>query len=366
MDVTKITKSDVKIILEQNKYILNYINFQNNSINGICYRKKQKYFFKIMEKVKSLQERAGYKEIKEKYPVSKLVDFVEYHDLEMLVYEYDDTIKHNKGLLHDFILECDEKKLFEKDLISNIFQYYDKSLKNLKKVDNYPMQEFYDNRVQSRLIAWYEDWQFNQYKIIINENIIINLKEVTDSTIEFFKVPKKYIAFYSQGDPNTLNIGMKPNFMDLTTAGCNYVGAEIAAFIWSELIADIYFCPKYHKDSYKNHEKIVGIYRKYKPELQYSINKEEKIIKINGKIKTTRVRKEILAQYIDIFKKNNIEIKSELRYYVIMRILCIFNVKKMEEFDIIYSFFCIGIFNYLLQKNTNKIVELLEDYIEEV
>lgn len=131
------------------------------------------------------------------------------------------------------------------------------------------------------------------------------------------------MLFYHKGIHNTVNIGIKPIFMDLTTAGYNYIGAEIAAFIWSELIADAYFCPKYHAKSYKDHEKILHIYDNYKPNLKYSINRDKKTIQIDGNLKISKIRKEILNEYLKIFIKNNIVVGEELKYYIVMRILCI-------------------------------------------
>ncbi len=370
MKIVELTETDVNSILKRNNYIMEYVNFQNNSINGVGYKKNKKIFFKIMQRDRCIQEIRGYEEIKKQYVVPELIEFLKHYDIGILVYEYDITIKKNQGLLHDFILECEEKNEYAKDVINNIFKYYDNSLKEIKQVSTYPMQEFYDKRVKTRLTEWYENWKVSEYKIIINKKIIITLKEIINLEKKFFKSKKRYLAFFSQGDPNTVNIGIKPIFMDLTTAGCNYIGAEIAAFIWSELIADVYFCPKYHRKSYKNHEKILKLYKRYEPNLTYLIDNKNRIININGKLKTSKVRKEILCQYLNVFKNNNVKISNELKYYIIMRILCIFNIREMEELDIMYSFLCVGIIYNLLEEDTNAldIIEttLLEEYTEEV
>lgn len=369
MKRTELTNIDVNEILKNNKYTMEYVNFQNNSINGVNYKKGQKYFFKIMTIERCIQEFNGYIKIKNEYPVPKLIEFIERSNMGILEYAYDDSIGENKGLLHDFIIKCEKEHKSGKDVINNIFKYYDNSLKRLRKVSSYPMQEFYDKRINSRLMMWYKDCEYYEYEIIINGKIIISLEAIIKKLINFFYDEKEYLAFFSQGDPNTLNIGVKPIFMDLTTAGCNYVVAEVAAFVWSELVADAYFNPKYHAKSYNNHEEVFNIYEKYKPDLRYLIDKDKKTIYIDGKLKTSKVRKEILYQYFDIFIRNNIKIKSEIKYYIIMRILCIFNVCKMEEIDIMYSFLWIGIFYNMLEDDENVLdtmKEIFKEFMEEV
>lgn len=369
MKITELSKEDIKAILRKNQYIIKNINFQNNSINGSMIKNKIKYFFKIMSSERCKQEIEGYSSIKAEYPVPRLVEYIEYTDTGILIYEYVNAIKNNQGLLHDYILKCEAKNTYTSDVVKKIFQYYDESLKKICKVNSFPMEEFYKKRINTRLLKWYKDWGINEYKIIINENININLEEIIRTLENFFEKPKTYEAFLSQGDPNTVNIGIKPIFMDLTTAGYNCVEAEIAAFIWSELIADAYFCPKYHAKSYKDHEKILHIYDNYKPNLKYSINRDEKTIQIDGNLKISKIRKKILNEYLKIFTKNYIFVGEELKYYIVMRILCIFNIREMEEIDTIYSLFCVGMFLKLEGKEKNilnNIELMLKDYSEDV
>lgn len=369
MKITELSEEDIKAILRKNQYIINNINFQNNSINGSMIKNKIKYFFKIMSSERCKQEIEGYSIIKAEYPVPRLVEYIEYTDTGILIYEYVNAIKNNQGLLHDYILKCEAKNTYTSDVVKNIFQYYDESLKKICKVNSFPMEKFYKKRINTRLLKWYKGWEINEYKIIINETININLKEIIRTLKNFFEKPKTYEAFLSQGDPNTVNIGIKPIFMDLTTAGYNCVEAEIAAFIWSELIADAYFCPKYHAKSYKDHEKILHIFDNYKPNLKYSINRDEKTIQIDGNLKISKIRKKILNEYLKIFTKNYIFVGEELKYYIVMRILCIFNIREMEEIDTIYSLFCVGMFLKLEGKEKNilnNIELMLKDYSEDV
>ena len=365
----KLKEEDIKKFFEKNQYSIENINLQNNSINGAILKNRIKYFFKIMPVEKCKQEIKGYTSIKNEYPVPRLIKYMEYTDIGILIYEYINTIKNNQGLLHDYIINCEENNKYNSKVVNNIFEYYEKALKRTYKVRRFPMEDFYQNRIKTRLLKWYPNWELNEYEIIINEVISISLNRIITNLKNFFEKPNVYEAFLSQGDPNTVNIGTKPVFMDLTTAGYNYIGAEIAAFIWSELIADVYFCPKYHPNSYNKHEKILTIYNNYKPNLKYSINKEKRIIKIDGKLKISKIRQEILNEYLKIFTTNNIDIGEELKYYIIMRILCIFNIREMEEEDTIYSLFCVGMFLKLDEKEDNilsNIKLMLKNYSEDV
>ena len=369
MNITELSKEDIKAILRANQYIIIDINFQNNSINGSIIKKEIKYFFKIMSLDRCKQEIKGYLSIKAEYPVPGLVEYIEYSNIGILIYEYVNSIKNNQGLLHDYILQCEEKNIYTSDVVKKLFKYYEKSLKTIYKVNSFPMEEFYKERINTRLLKWYKDWEINEYKIIINGTIYINLKEIIRTLKNFFEKPNMFEAFLSQGDPNTVNLGIEPIFMDLTTSGYNYIVAEIANFTWSELIADAYFCPKYHAKSYKGHEKILSLYDNYKPNLKYSINNNKKIIKIDGALKISKIRKNVLNEYLEIFVKNNIAVGEELKYYILMRILCIFNIREMEEIDTIYSLFCVGMFLKFPEKEKNILSNMelmINNYSEDV
>lgn len=107
--------------------------------------------------------------------------------------------------------------------------------------------------------------------------------------------------------------------------------------MWSILIADAYFCPKYHMNSYYNHEEICHKQNKYKPEIIYKI--ENKCITIEGKAKTSNIRANFVLKYLEMLKNNNLKINKDIIYFLIMRILCIFNLNEMSEFDKIYCLY---------------------------
>lgn len=140
---------EITSYFKEQKYKVEYINVQNNSINGIVI-KDEKYFFKVLSRTELNQELKGYKLVKNKYPVSKIKDIVLLNDYGIIIFEYDKTIQRNEGLLNDYLLELEENKNSYKAM-DNILNIYNKIYKNGVYKDKYPMQKFFDERIGSRL-----------------------------------------------------------------------------------------------------------------------------------------------------------------------------------------------------------------------
>lgn len=140
---------EITSYFKEQKYKVEYINVQNNSINGIVI-KDEKYFFKVLSRIELNQELKGYKLVKNKYPVSKIRDTVLLNDYGIIIFEYDKTIQRNEGLLNDYLLELEERKNSYKAM-DNILNIYNKIYKNGVYKNKYPMQKFFDERIGSRL-----------------------------------------------------------------------------------------------------------------------------------------------------------------------------------------------------------------------
>lgn len=178
------------------------------------------------------------------------------------------------------------------------------------------------------------------YDICVNEKKR-KTRDIINECCEYFNKKHPYLCFLTQGDPNVLNIGIKPIFFDFNTAGYNYYVAEFATLMWSILIADAYFCPQYHTNSYYNHEKICKEYCKYKPQISYQIN--NRCIAIEGKAKTSNARVNFIIKYLEMLNRNNLRLDNDIVYFLIMRILCIFDINKMSEFDKVYCIYFVHI-----------------------
>ena len=65
-----------------------------------------------------------------------------------------------------------------------------------------------------------------------------------------------------------------------------------------------------------------------------------------------------------MLEKNDILIEEEIKYYIIMRLLCVFNIKKMDKIDLYYSIYLIVYFykniNGNFYESINKIIEDME------
>ena len=72
----------------------------------------------------------------------------------------------------------------------------------------------------------------------------------------------------------------------------------------------------------------------------------------------------INTTYTKRFKENDILIEEEIKYYIIMRLLCVFNIKKMDKIDFYYSLYLIVYFykniNGNFYESINKIIEDME------
>ena len=236
---------DLKKIEKIEDYTINNVNVQNNSINGIAYKEKKKFFFKIQDINNFYSELVGYFTTFNYFKVPKLCDLFIYNNCGVIVYKYDNSINVNEGLLCDELLKNDTE--IDYKFLNIILKNYKKYIYNCK----YPMQKFYENRIDSRLNKYfYSNWI--DYNFIINNESSLKIQDIFDEINVYFKKNKIHKCVLSHGDLNTMNIGLKPLFMDFTTSGYNCIEAEIALFSISILFIDLYFSPKYHKNSYKN------------------------------------------------------------------------------------------------------------------
>ena len=69
----------------------------------------------------------------------------------MLIFNYEETIQNNEGLLNDLILNIDEGKIASKKEIQKIIQVYENAYNNGVYQKTFPMQKFFNERVKTRL-----------------------------------------------------------------------------------------------------------------------------------------------------------------------------------------------------------------------
>lgn len=179
-------------------------------------------------------------------------------------------------------------------------------------------------------------------KVDIGLNKSLKTKDIIKECINHFESERTYRCVLSHGDLNTMNIGIKPVFFDFVTSGYNYIDAEVAVFSISLLFIDLYYSPKYHRESYCGHEKICDMI----PSILLDFFDGKDILKINSYPKTEKKRKAIAKLYLQGLEYNN----SALLYYIIMRFLTIFDIEKYETIDKIYTIYLVHFFYHQMKQ----------------
>lgn len=326
--------------------IVYYTNVQNNSSNGKALFKKKKIFFKIVDESSFIKELNGYLVSINKIPVKKLIYTSSYKNQFILVFEYDDSIKTNAGLLNDYLVKYDLSniKTRKNQFTESLFQLYQKQYSDISYQKEYCNKVFFHERIDSRLKNWYSNENIFSKKVIFNKINSKTTNEIINETVRYFSNNdgKKESCIFSQGDPNTMNISLEPVLFDLMTAGNNCIKGELAITIISTLLYDNYFCPKYHKKSYFKHEKALSQLKSFVPKISFKEN--DKTIKIDTNVLTSYVRKEYILEYLKILKEARVPNLSNMKYYFIMRLLTVFDIRTMEKKDYFYSVFLVHYF----------------------
>lgn len=310
-------------------------NKQNNSINGIIVIGNKKCFYKVQEIKSYFMELQGYYQMYSKFPIPELVFAVVFNDCGVIIYKYEDSISPGRGLLNDYLISEDSSEPF--DFLKCIKLNY----RNVKTRNSYPMQKFFEGRVESRLKK-YLNYSWTEKKVDIGLNKSLKTKDIIKECINHFESERTYRCVLSHGDLNTMNIGIKPVFFDFVTSGYNYIDAEVAVFSISLLFIDLYYSPKYHRESYCGHEKICDMI----PTIPLDFFEGKDILKINSYPKTEKKRKAIAKLYLQGLEYNN----SALLYYIIMRFLTIFDIEKYETIDKIYTIYLVHFFYHQMKQ----------------
>ena len=310
---------------------IKHINYQNNSVNGAITINGKRHFFKLLSKIDAQNEIKGFFLIFGNISVANIEKVIVLKNVVFLMHEYDYSVRNNDGLLNDLFVKCEKNETtFEKvkDKVDKIINEYIRPWKNTKYEVNYPMQKFYNERVEGRLISWYKDSSWLDEEVTVNGKYTLKPRIIYDEIIEFFNKQEETLCILSQGDPNCMNIGIKPIFFDYATSGYNAVEAEIAAMIWSIIFADLYLCPKYHRNSYNLHEDIYDYLNNYRPEINIDISHGTKNVNIQAF--TSKIRKYFVQKTLE---NANLKLDKNIKYYLFMRLLCIFNINTMDEED---------------------------------
>ena len=342
----------------------NFVIKTVNSSYGHFMYDNEKYFFKIVDKNDFIKEINGYLEVCDKLKVKKLVNILTDNEKYYLIYEYEKTIIKNKGLIHDLFVYYEYYNIsYDKNIFINLINNFRRRYRNLKILSYSKNDEFFEGSIKNKLLKWYiNDLNFDK-AVEINYKESTTTNNIINETIKYFNNLENKLCLISSGNPNTLNLSTNSMNFDLKTAGYNNIYGEVAITYISYLIFDAYFSPKYNKNSYLNHNLIYKYIKKFKPKLKYK--NTNKII-INSNIVTSSIRKKYIKDYLLMLKEENVPINEEIKYYLIMRLLCVFNINKINLIDYYYILYLIHfIYNYIQEDAINSLIDFL-DCMEEI
>lgn len=369
-------KKEQKLLVKIHKDIdrkfdsIEHINIQNFSINGVAVYNDSKCFFKIVDEKFFIKEMNGYLISYKKIPTMEIIFTKKLFNCKkyLIAYTFDNNVKKSTGLLNDILVKNDlNNKFLKSDIcqIEKVLNAYNNVYSNEKKYYSYcPSNIFFCDRIQTRLKKWYMNSKKINDLVICYDGEEFEIAKILNEIYEFYEnnMNKKRECILSQGDPNTLNISTKPCFFDLATAGYNSIIGEVAITLISTLIYDNYFCPKYHPKSYFLHEKAIEQYVVFKPSLIYK--KHKNIINISSNILTSQIRKNYILNYLKMLKNNDIGIDKDIKYYILMRLLCVFDIRKMDNLDYYYSLFLVVYFYKKITNNFYKDIEMIINEME--
>lgn len=329
---------------------------KKGTVSGITYLKGQKVFFKILPKKLYKKELKGYAALKNYYPVSRIIEKYLGREKGIIFFEFDKTIKANKGLLMDCLKDDDLLNKFQKILLI----YRKNFLKTLRKIDQSADEIFYKDRIETRVEKYYSDafWsQFQGKKLKLNQQAItIDIQEITKSLYNFFNNKLSTWGVISQGDPLDPNISVKPTFFDYQTGGYNYLMSEFANMFWSSLVMGDYSAPIYHPQAFINHEKFFS-----------SLN-NCKIKNGNLLYQPKEIRRKMIENYIDevinpclqkIEKQEIWDWYWEFKHFIAMRIIAVLDLRKMRKIDQLLSLAYLQIFFDSKVTDPKELVKLL-------
>ena len=301
-----------------------------------------KFFYKILALNDYERELKGYNIVKKYYKVENLLINISSNNEGILIYEYDNEIAENKGLLVDYYAQNDKiSYIFNNiiDMYKNVF------IKTLKFTITDSCNIFYKNRINSRLKKYYDKDFYEKYdglEIIFNNQITkINLKFIISELEKYYEGNyKKYWTIISQCDPTDLNITISGRVIDYLGGGENPIMAEFAMFLWQNLCIGNYLAIKYNSKYFENHNKI-----KLKIDKVDFNKKNNTIFHYIRDIRFESIKIYISKIIIPLLKDINYnDWYKDLKNFISLKILTIFDLNIMEEKDIFLSLCYLYIF----------------------
>lgn len=337
-----------------NKYIKSIsVNKNKNNTNGVFSISNTKVFYKQLNDLDYVREMEGYNILKKYYDV---VDRYANIGNNIILYEYDNSIYKNHGLLVDYF-SINNKLDNQFNII--LKKYKEIFLKTIKYNKKGNCKMFFEERINTRLKnnANNEEFKELENKIVKFNNIEIKIEnsKITKEIIKYFSNEKDTWNIISNADPNDMNIGINGKLFDYTAGGYVPLMCEFAVFTCYNLLQAEYLSLKYNKKAFKEHKKIYKCLNK---------NNSSK----NKVVHTPRnIRIEAVLEYIDkVVKPILNEIKyndwyNDFKNYLAMKVLAVYDYNKMNRKDILLSVVFLNIFYNKKINSLNELKNLIKN-----
>lgn len=380
-----------------NQKIDNYkteeIKITRKSIYGSVEIEEKKYFFKISKPETILMELQGYR-LASEYPHEKVISHSFSDEYGIYLQDFCSDIDGERGLLvteSNSILLSDEGKK-QKDFLSKTRRIFslmgdicEKTLIKTPQVLRGQNDAFFYDRVQNdgRIDQLYRGKEiplentiknigfdkFSQFSLVINgKKSEANIAElIAKARISLSPDQKRYFVL-SQGDPTERNLTINGTFLDFEVAGINSFIQDVAIFACYNYFGGHYITPRYSNiEGMPNFEGL----KKFSDSvsIDYSIDKNEKEIKININFPYPPLKAEMLRQYNEEVVKrveccipevDRKQLVSQLQSAILLRLMGVKNLLRFKEKDLMLSLGLVGYFSGITA-NTENISQFLEE-----
>ena len=339
------------------KYIKNIsMNKNKNNINGVFTISNAKVFYKQLNDIDYARELEGYDILRKYYNV---VDRYASMDGNIILYEYDNNIYKDNGLVVDYFASNNKLAIDYVNILKKYKDVFDKTIKYNKKGN---CRIFFEDRINTRLKNNTSNKLFIELDgktLDLNNNKIkIENRKIYKEIIKYFSEDKNTWNIISNADPNDMNIGMNGRLFDYTAGGYVPLMCEFAVFTCYNLIQAEYLSLKYNKKAFKEHKKIYTCINK-------NYVSKNKIQHIPRDIRIKAVLEYIDTVMLPIMKKIKYDNwYTDFKNYMAMKVLAVYDYKKMSKKDIILSIAFLNAFYNANITDLNELKRLIKNIYE--
>ncbi|WP_124066129.1 hypothetical protein [Clostridium sp. E02] len=337
----------IRFLLQMMGFQFHLVRYWKNSINGYADKGNRKFFYKILDLKHHEQELSGYATVRFKFPCSVLVGVDYFINYVISFYEFDKSTGANRGLLQDLLAQYDEYSHLPEHVLvqlDTVISAYTRNYSDQIPRKSYPLDLFFRDRLKSRIVLWYENCEWMDYTVYVNGENSITTRHILQESINYFETGPELSCVISHGDPNMLNLGLKPVFFDFYVSGYNPAIADLTIFFLSVLLFDRFLAPKYHKRTFMEHDFILQQKNDLDTVCLSHTNPLLKTIKLDVRLILSPVRHELLNKLLDKIESFELKLDDTARFFVAVRIMSVFNLNEMEVPDRMYCLALLHLF----------------------